>query len=190
MNVLSTLKNPVVLGGGALLGVVLLMRSSGANAAVASTADAINPTVVSATMQYNTAALGAEVQKAQAAYQYGATVYALNVQDHANVLSYMKNLDDNATMVENSRINADAGVTNALIASNTAMVVDFSNNAERLGEAYQQTAQAQIKADADVSVAKYQYKAQKAAAKSSLIGTIVGSVAKVATAGLTGGFPI
>ena len=178
----STFKNPWVWGGGAAIGLVLLLRTSPANATVSSNMDAVNPVVMSNAIAANSAAMGANIEMARIQGELGAIAFQTDLAKQANFLGYLKAIDDNNRMVEMQRSVSQAGVTQALIQSSTAIIVDQSNNATRLAMAYEETAQAQINADKDVQVARYQYKAAKAVSKNNMIGSIVGSVAKTAMA--------
>lgn len=186
----KTFSNPWVWGGGAAIGLVLLLRSSGANAEVSSSMDAVNPTSMSAAVANNAAVMGANIELAHIQADLGKTAYEANVAKQLGFYSLLKSIDDNNAMVSNQRTISQAGITNALITSSTAIIVDQSNNATRLGLAYEETAQAEISAAATTAVARYQYKAAKAVSKNNMIGSIVGSVGRVATAafgGPTGG---
>lgn len=183
---LETFKNPWVLGGGAALGLVLLLRASPANAEVSSNMNAINPTVMSANVAMNSAVLGANIDIATLNAHLGEVAYQADVAKQLGFFSLMKALDDNQRIITNQRTISNAGITNSLITSSAAITIDQANNAARLGMAYEETARAEISAKASVEVARYNYKANKAVSKNNMIGSIVGSVAKVATAGLTG----
>lgn len=185
MNFSSALSSPIVWGGGALLGVVLMLRSSQTNANASAAADAVNPVVTSAAVQMNAAAMGTQVQLAGISADLAKAGYAASVTDHANVLSYMKAIDDNQTILAQQQDESNAGITNALIASSAAIIIDQSNNAARLGEAYYTYASSVAGDNANVDIAKLQANAQKAASHNSLIGTIAGSVAKIATVGIS-----
>jgi hypothetical protein len=186
MSIGKMLGNPVVLGGGAILGVVLLLHSSSGTAANASAAaDAANPTVTSAAVDMNTAALGAQVQLATVSAQLGAAKFNADVTSQANVLNYLTSVDNNNTLLSIQQDTSAAGITNNLITSNASVVTDALNNAERLGEAYYTYAGSVAADNANVSVAKLQADAQKAVSKNSLIGTIAGTIGKVAGIGIS-----
>ena len=185
MNLGGVMKNPVVWGGGALIGVVMLLRSGGANANVASNMNAVNPTVMSGAVQMNAAAMGAQIQMAGITADLTKAKYAADVTDHANVLAYMKAIDDNQTVLATQRAESNAGVTNSLIASSAAIIIDQSNNAARLGQSYFEYATAVANDKANVDITKLQTSAAKAISHNSLLGTIAGSIAKVATVGIS-----
>lgn len=184
MNLGGVFKNPVVWGGGALLGVVILMRSSPANANVSANMDAVNPTVMSANVQMNAAAYGFEIEKAKVAAELGAAKFNADVKDHALFYDFLKNSDNNSTVLGQARIESNAGITNSLISSSTAIIVDQMNNANRLALGYQQVNIAEINASRDVDIARYSYKAQKAVSKNNLLGTIAGTIGHIATAAI------
>src|SRR4051812_1045353 len=107
MDLGHVMKNPIVWGGGALLGVVLLMRSSPANANISANMDAINPTVMSANVAMNAAAYGAEIDKAKIAAGLGAAKFQADVADHALFYDWLKNSDNNATVLGQARVEAN-----------------------------------------------------------------------------------
>lgn len=175
----ATLKNPWVIGGGALIGVVLLLRSGPANAQVSANMDAANPTYMSQAVAMNAAAMGAQIQLAQISANLGATAFQADTAKQLGFYSLIKSIDDNNAIVENTRVTSQAGITNSLITSSTAIIVDQANNANRLALAYQETAQAEIGANKDIQVAKLQSDAQKAVSHNNMIGSIVGGFTNV-----------
>lgn len=184
MNFSETFKNPLVWGGGAVIGVILLLRSSGANAEVAANMNAANPAVLSAGVAANAAVMGANIEIAQAQAKLGETAFQADVAKQLGFFDYLKTLDNNRAIVTNQRTVSNAGITQSLIQSSTAIIVDQSNNATRLGLAYEETNQAEIKATADVSIARYQYKAAKAVSKNNMFGQIAGAIGGVAKAAI------
>lgn len=175
----ATLKNPWVWGGGAVIGAVLLLRSGPANAAAASRMDAANPTYMSSAVAMNAAAMGTQVQLAQISANLGATAFQADTAKQLGFYSLIKAIDDNNAIIENNRVSSEAGITNNLITSSTAIIVDQANNANRLALAYETTTQSEIQANKDVSVAKLQADAQKAVSHNSMIGSIVGGFTNV-----------
>lgn len=180
----DTFKNPWVLGGGALIGMVLLLRSSGANAEVSSTMDGVNPTMMSSAVAMNATVMGANIEVARLQAHLGEIAYQADVAKQLGFFSLIKSIDDNNAIVANQRTISQAGITNSLIQSSTAIIVDQANNATRLALGYEETTRAGIAADAQIAVARYQYKASKAVSKNNMIGTIAGAVGGVAQAGL------
>ncbi len=185
MDLGDAFKSPIVWGGGALVGVVLLLRSSGAEAAPPAN---YNPSVVGNTTAVNSAVYGAQVELAKVNAGLGEAAYKADLGKQLGFYQLLATLDNNNRVVSSQRISANAGVANSLIQSSTAIIVDQSNNAARLSLAYQTTAQTKINADKDVKVARYQYKGQKAAAKASLWSNVAGAVSNVAGKAITAGF--
>ena len=180
----DALKSPIVWGGGALIGIVLLLKPAEAAPAPQN----YLPSTYGNIGAINSVVMGAQVELAKVQAGLGETAYQADVAKQLGFFQLMKSIDDNNRVVQSQRITANAGVTNSLIQSSAAIIIDQSNNANRLALAWQETARAKIGADRDVKVARYQYKGQKAAAKAGMIGNIAGAVGNVARAAITGGF--
>lgn len=178
----GVISNPIVWGGGALLGLAILLRGNPTTAGMEARATtAVDPAYLGAVVQTNTVAMGTQVELARISAEFGAAKFNANVADHANFYSYMKNLDNNNTVLAMARAEANAGITNSLISSSTAIIIDQANNMARLGMAWQETARAEIMANRDIRIAEYSYMGQKAAAKANMIGEIAGAVGGVAS---------
>lgn len=179
MNYGKVFSNPIVLGGGALLGLVLLMRAPAG--AAASQSAGYSPAYLSYAMRTNTAALGAQVENAQTMADLEKSRFALDLGTQAQTLSYLKSVGDNQNRVDVANINTRAGITNAMISSSTMLALDVQGNTNRLALAQQETSRARISADATVDVARYQYKGAKQAAKANIIGNVLGAATKIAS---------
>lgn len=174
----KVLTNPVVLGGGAIIGLVLLMRAPSAQAAAQSTG--FNPAVMSSIVAMNTAALGGAIESAAINAEIAKAQFARDTAQQGQILSYMKGVNENAAAVAITGIQTRAGVTNNMIASSTALALDIQQNTNRLALGAQETDRTRINADKDIQVARYQYKGQKAAAISGAIGSVAGAASKIA----------
>lgn len=175
----ETLKNPIVLGGGALVGIVLLMRSGGSHGAPAPSN--YNPSVIANTAAVNAQVMAGQIEMAKVQAGLASLSYQADVAKQLGFMKFLSNTDDNNRIIQTQRISANAGITNSMIASSTAIIVDQSNNATRLGMSYQETARSQIGADRDVSVARYSYLGVKATAKANMFGNIAKAVSSVAS---------
>jgi len=178
----KVLSSPIVWIGGAGLGLVLLMSRGNTSASPSGAVAAMTPQYLNASVQMNSAALGAQVDLAQVSADLGKAKMAADVTSQSLYYGYLKNQADNNTLLSGKQMETQAGITNAIIASGTAIQVDRQQNAAKLGMAYVDANKSAHTDNANVSIARYNYKAQKAVAKSSMIGNIFGSAAKVATA--------
>jgi hypothetical protein len=163
MDMMKTLSNPWVLGGGLVLGVIVLVMNNGGGASSASAS------TVGANLSYNEAALSATTQQAQISANLGVAQFSADVASQ----------DNNSSQIQQTLINANAGITNSQIQSNAAMVIDQSNNNTRLGLGYQQEVTSITQSNNSVSIANAQAKAQEAASNNSLFTSIAGDATKL-----------
>lgn len=181
----TLLSPPVIIGGIALAGVLILMHSGSASAAASS--PAADPAVLNANVAMNNAAMQGQVQLAQIAASQGAATLNANIQGQGQILSYLTNLSNNNAKVNETLLTTQAGVTQSQIAGSTAIALDVNNNMNRLQMGY---IQAQISADqaqAQVNIATIQANAATKIAKTNAIAGIVGGVTKAIAAPFTGG---
>ena len=182
-NIGKVLTNPIVLGGGLAIGLlVLITKSSGA--AAATSVSGYNPAVLSANVQMNLAALGAASTNIKTSAELEKSRFAKDVAMQSQVISYIKNVNDNNTRIGLERLSSQAGITQQMLSSSAMLVMDIQNNSNRLALGQQETQRTQINADASVSVAKAQASGQKVAAIASAVGSIAGSAAKAITGGI------
>jgi hypothetical protein len=180
----ETFSNPYVLGGGALLGLVLLMSKKNA-----STADAtgVSPSYSSAVAALNQSAIMAVTQQAQIA----ANVAIAKHQDDTTVkvatLATIKAFDDNRRVVANQQVISQQGIIQTMVSTQGAVEMDVFNNANRLALAQEQTIQSIHHDNANVQIAQQQAKAAKDAANSNLLGNIIKTAVSVGMAPFTGG---
>lgn len=169
----KTLKSPIVWGGGALIGIVLLFKAP---------APIATPTIahVGNTAATNVAAYGAQVELARIQADTGGFAFQADTAKTIGFYRLLESYDNNNRMMQMQRDQSRAGITQAIIQGNTAILVDQSNNAGRLGLAQQETWRSQIGANRDVETSRYQYLGQKAAAKAATIGAIAGAVTQAA----------
>lgn len=179
----SMLKSPLVWIAGGGLGLVLLMtKSANVSGSASGAAAAVTPQYLTASVSMNAAALGAQIDLAQTQADLGKAQLAADVVKQSQYFSYLKALDSTNAVLEGKRMETDAGITSALIASSTAIVLDQQGNANRLGLAWAESAKSAHTDNANVEMTRLKAKAAKSVAKSNMFGSIAGSVAKVATA--------
>ena len=177
------LKSPMVWIGGGALGLVLLMtKGSTVSGSASAAAGAMTPAYMSASVSMNAAALGAQIDLARVQADLGKAKLAADVTSESLYYGYLKNQADNNSMLAGKQIESNAGITTAIIASGTAIQLDQQGNANRLALAYVDSNKSMYTTNGNVEIARLQANAQKSVAKSSMIGNIFGSVAKVATA--------
>lgn len=170
----KTLTNPIVLGGGALVGLFLLVNRSPANVA-----SGVNPVLIGATTQMNTAALGAQVEQSEIQADLARAGMSYDLARQGQVMSYLTNQSNNMRQLAMQRVVSETDISKTLIASNTAITVDRNQNMTRLGLAQYEVMRERIRTDGQVQVARYQYKGTKVSAIANTIGTIAGSAANV-----------
>lgn len=178
MSIAGTLANPLVLAGGAAIGLVMLLTRGNTQGPVVG----VDPSIINANVALNKVAANSQMQLAQIDGKIAEARISANVVQTGQVFSYLTNAAQSAAVIERERVISSAAIVNNMITSQSAQVIDANNNAVRLG-------MAQIEATRSVSVARIQgdvekYKAKKAA-QSSLFGAIAG-VAKTAIGAATG----
>lgn len=179
----SMLKSPIVWIAGGGLGLVLLMtKGSNVSGGASQAAGAMTPAYMSASVSMNAAALGAQIDLARVQADLGKAKMAADITSESLYYGYLKNQADNNTILQGKQIESSAGITTALIASGTAIQLDQQGNANRLALAYVDSAKSMHTDNSNVEMTRLKANAQKSVAKSSMIGNIFGSVAKVATA--------
>lgn len=177
------LKSPVVWIAGGGIGLVMLMsKGSGVSGGASQTAGAISPAYMTASVQMNAAALGAQIELAGVQAELGKARLAADVANNAQYFGYLKNQDNNNAVLRGKQMETSAGLSSALIASSTAIILDQQGNAGRLALAYVDANKAMHTNNSNVEMEKLKANAQKAVSRNNLIGNIFGSVAKVATA--------
>jgi hypothetical protein len=179
------LANPIVLIAGGGLGLVLMLKG-GASRGSAQAVDPYSAAIAAMPfqVQMNTAALGAQTEQTQIAADHAASMYSLNVQDHAQVLSYLSNVNNNETQLDVQRSEAQSGIVNSIITTAAATQQNLQDNTQRMAATYVSRDIAQINATSADTVARYQYKGAKAAANATLFGGIAKAVGSVAQAAL------
>lgn len=186
--ILDTFKNPWVLGGGAAVGLVLLMMAkTNTNAGTASDVSNAGGMPASIVGQYNIAALDAVTKQAQIAASLGAVAIQADAQKQVSVLNVIQNNSNNLAQVQQAALTTGASIINNQITSQSAVIIDAMNNSNRLGLAQEQTIQTKITTNGAVQIAQEQAKAARNASNNALIGSLLGSVASVVAAPFTGG---
>lgn len=171
---------PIVLAGGAALGLVLLLSKHNAPNA-ANTDVSINPAYLSATVQGNAdamktqvalATISGDVAKARIGAQVTETGFAFNLLNTQVAAS---------AMVQRDQIVSSAGIVQTSLMAQSAQIIDSQNNTARLGLA-------QIEASRSVTVAGIQADTTKYVAKkqssASIVSSIFGAVSKVASSAI------
>jgi|SRR5579872_2264004 len=175
--------SPPVIIGGVAIGAFLLLTSKPA-AASSPASGGPSAAQLSAYVQTNHDAMAQQVQLAQISASTG--VAALNADNisQGQMLSFLTNINNNNTVVQGKLIDSHAGITQAQIASSTALALDVQNNMTDLQKTYSAANVAEAGYVAQENIANSQLKAATKVANDNLIGSIFGSVAKVATAGI------
>ena len=170
MSLSSMLKNPYVLGGGALLIVFGVLASKGGGGSSANAGPSLG-TVQS----YNQLAVsqGAQQSQVQVA-QIGA-----NTQQVLGVLNLLGAMDASAAGIQKQQIVSNAGVIQTLDVNNASVAIDAMNNSARTQQTWLQTEAAKVISNDNVRIAKVQ---ASAATNSSIFGAI-GNVGKALALG-------
>jgi hypothetical protein len=177
----KVLSNPYVLGGGALLGVFLLMsagKGGGGGSSGYSGGGGGEVPYNSAALTYNMAALSAGVEQARIVADRAKTEYALDTTRHVALYNSINNHDTNIAKVAAQNIISNEGILKTQIASHAAVQMDMQQNMARLGIAGLQVHQTQIQSNASVQIAKVQAKAQVKASLFKAVGDVAGTAAK------------
>lgn len=181
MDVGGTLKNPTVLIVGATIGLaVLLAQRGGAGSPVqVGTVGPNASALYAATLDSNKNAMAAQVSLAQINGNIAVNQINAHVAEQSFAFRTIDNLNTLSAHIQMQREASYSGVINNAIAANAAVTMDASNNQTRLGLSY-------VDANKSITIARIQADAQKSISKHNLIGSIFGSVAKVATAAIGG----
>lgn len=127
MNLIDNLKKPWVIYAGLGLGVVILLSSrSSSSAPASSTTSGID---YQASM--NVAGMNYMQHIYDTAVTFATAQYDADLKTKAIVASAVMTLDQNSTVANTQIANANAGVTNSLIASHTALKLDRQQNDAR-----------------------------------------------------------
>jgi hypothetical protein len=181
MSVMDTLTNPWVLGIGAALGVVLLMRGSAGEDNGASTSALYSPAFLTDQMRTNAALVQTSLQTASVLE--GKRIDASTTRDIA-ALSTLASLA-NTGAVERSKLAETRNATiRAIATTNAAVVIDQQQNFARLGMTWIASSTEKYKADISLATAKVQAKAIKDKGMFDLIGNVIGTAGKVAMAAI------
>lgn len=174
--------SPPVIIGGVAIGAFLLLMNSGNSQAQTGGAVGPNAAQLGAVVQLNQVAANNQAQLAQISAQSGAATLSANVQEQGQILSFLSNLAGFNANVNNTIITSQAGVTNASIASSTAVALDVNNNMERLNQAYVEANTAQQVAFDQLQGVQAQAKAAQNISLINGITGLIGGGIKAATA--------
>jgi hypothetical protein len=175
------LTNPIVLGGGALLGIVLLLNKNGATAPKSSGFD---PVVINATVAMNRAALDSESKIAQINGDVAKAKIAGNVAQTGFLYNLLNTQAQAGAIVERDRVLSGAGIVNNIVTQQSAVVIDAQTNMARIELANVDARKAVAVTKLTTDSANYIAKKQ---ADASIIGNIFGGVTKAIGAVATGG---
>lgn len=131
---LKLLKNPMVLGAGLLIGVVLLMSKGGSAKQSSSGADA-NATLnsLSIAADSNKAGMQAMTTMAAISAQVAINKSQSDVTNNANVMSFISSLNNISAQLTSQVNEVNAGIVNNVITTQAATKLDRQQNANRLG---------------------------------------------------------
>lgn len=183
----ATFKNPYVIGGGVLVGLILMMSAHKANGATSGGPVTADPVYTTAVLENNKAAMAATT--AQAGIAAGVATQRISADMTLGVatLNTIQNADNNRALVAKQAIMSNEGIIKSQIETASATTIDINNNMARLGLAQEQTHQVQIQTNGAVDIAHAQASAVKHAADVNAIGNIVKTAASVIAAPFTGG---
>jgi hypothetical protein len=173
----EALKNPWVLGGGAVLAGLIILSNMGKGAS-----SGPRDASIAANASYNTAAMSAVTNQANIAAKLGAVQYTQDTARQANVLGYLTSLDNNRTTVEAQYLASESGVINNSITQSAAVVIDVNNNSTRLGLGYQSADVSKHNSDNGVLIANAQAKASIAQSSNAMWASIAKQVGTAAVA--------
>lgn len=175
--------SPPVIIAGVVVGVAILLFNKGSGSPASSGTNTQNNPIALATInaatQQNIAAMGNQVSLAQVAANSGAAMYQQDTVRQAQVLSYLTNINNNNTAISMGINQSQAGITQASIASSTALALDIANNNERLNEAYISANVATGAQQAAVAQATIAANAQTKIARTQAIGQAFGTVGNI-----------
>lgn len=166
-NMGALLKNPYVLGGGALLIVLGVLASKGSGSSGASAGPSLG-TIQS----YNQLAQAQGAQSTQLAIaQVGAQTSQI-----AAVLGLLGNIDASAAAVRKQQIVSQAGIAQTMAVNNASIAIDALNNAARTQQTWLTTEAAKVISNDNVRIAK----AQASAASNASLFSAIGNIGKAA----------
>lgn len=174
----KVLFSPPVIIGGLILGGVILMANSGHGAAPSASTGGTDPAVLNATVAMNQSAGQNQVELANISATLGAANLSADVAKQANILQYLQGINNNNTVIATKRIDSQAGITNNIIASNTAIAVDIANNQNRLSMAYVSADVANRASSNQLAIANVQAKAQEKVSSNNAIASVANTVMK------------
>lgn len=166
--------NPWILGGGALVGILLLTMGRGGS----SGGQSVNPNaVLSANVEHNRLASQAVVERESIAAGKAVALSEINAGYFAHIWDSYVNLAgvDASRRVQMAEINA--GITNHIVTSGTAVILDMQQNASRLMQGEQSIRLADVEGKWTHKVAKEQRKAAESTAEANMWGSIIGGAA-------------
>jgi len=172
----GALSNPLVLAAGAGIGLIILLNAGGGGSSEAS------PAAINAASVNNQAAMRAVTDQANISAGVEKARFNADVSKQANVLSWIKNADDNQTQVALQTMRSQQAIAQSSIASHTAIVVDQQQNNARLGMAWMAARTERDKINASVTIAQIQAKTARKAITWNSITDIATTAIKTAPA--------
>ena len=178
----KTLSSPIVLAGGAALGLILLLtRGNSSSAAAASTTTSgPSPAFLSATVQSNRDAGAAQVSLAGINAGIQVAGISAATQREAYAYSFLDSQARTSASLQAQTVASTAGIVNTEITTSSAQRIDAMNNQSRLDLAG-------VTARTTVQVAQIDADVKKRASIISAISGVIGTVAQVGLAAATGG---
>lgn len=164
----SILENKWVWLGGAAVVAFVLFGGLGGGASSAGTAD------LAAVTSLNQIGADLASKQVDSATQLGLARYQYDASVASGFFSTVNNMNNNATVLQRTYAEANAGIENSIITSGAATVQDILNNAAK-------TEQTQISMDGAYKIAQANANAAVAAAKAQSSGNIFSSIAKAVT---------
>jgi hypothetical protein len=184
--VVDALSNKYVLMGGVAIGVLLLLMNSGGSSG--ESGPGFNADMFKIQSNNYQAELNTNVQLAGISAGVTKANVAANVQKTQAVLNTMSQLSNARTLEQIRQIESRAGITNNIIASNTAITLDRQQNQTRLMSAQIGATVSMASFKANIAVAQEQgatarYIAKKNA-NAAIWSSAIGAVAKIAPAAI------
>jgi hypothetical protein len=186
----DALSNKYVIIGGVAIGAIILAAnlfqshtgSSGSGQAYNNSVVSGNSPYTAAAMTYNMAAAQEVTKQAAIAGQVAMARSGNDVQLKIATLNTVQAFDTNQASVTKQSLISEQGIIQAQLQAQSAVAIDYSNNAARMYEAQQQTTQTVVATNGSVAIAQAQASAAKKAAKWGALGSVVGSVGKTVAA--------
>ena len=164
----KVLTNPIVLGGGVLIGLFLL---AGKSTPAQSNDEAV--------ITYNLAALQAYTQGAGIMADVAKERYNRDAYSQAQFVDYLKNNSDNRTILQTQFAETQGSVVQKSIESSMLISMDTMQNANRLGLAQIAGDVERARVNGEVASAKAAAKAAEKSAVWGAVGDIAGSIASI-----------